>query len=142
MWGHRLIRGGRADVAGEKGGICSGQEGGFALAKLGKQGQPGVGSPAARRARSQPLSAPWGSLRKIPQLRREHLEDCGHWTQMERYRYRGRRSRDLPSPRGGGKPGPSPALCRSPRPAELNRILVGWLEGLPPDTPLPKISRL
>ncbi|XP_075271224.1 bifunctional epoxide hydrolase 2 isoform X3 [Opisthocomus hoazin] len=47
----------------------------------------------------------------IPQLRREHLEDCGHWTQME-------------------------------RPAELNRILVGWLEGLPPDTPLPKISRL
>uniref|UniRef100_A0A8C3JHF9 Epoxide hydrolase 2 n=1 Tax=Calidris pygmaea TaxID=425635 RepID=A0A8C3JHF9_9CHAR len=47
----------------------------------------------------------------IPQLRREHLEECGHWTQME-------------------------------RPAELNRILVGWLEGLPPDTPLPKISRL
>uniref|UniRef100_A0A8C0FL01 Epoxide hydrolase 2 n=1 Tax=Bubo bubo TaxID=30461 RepID=A0A8C0FL01_BUBBB len=22
----------------------------------------------------------------IPQLRREHLEECGHWTQMERYR--------------------------------------------------------
>ncbi|PKU27706.1 bifunctional epoxide hydrolase 2 [Limosa lapponica baueri] len=47
----------------------------------------------------------------IPQLRREHLEECGHWTQME-------------------------------RPAALNRILVEWLEGLPPDTPLPKISRL
>ncbi|NXG61008.1 HYES hydrolase, partial [Hemiprocne comata] len=47
----------------------------------------------------------------IPQLHREHLEECGHWTQME-------------------------------RPVELNRILVGWLEGLPPDVPLPKISRL
>uniref|UniRef100_A0A8C0FNH3 Epoxide hydrolase 2 n=1 Tax=Bubo bubo TaxID=30461 RepID=A0A8C0FNH3_BUBBB len=47
----------------------------------------------------------------IPQLRREHLEECGHWTQME-------------------------------RPAALNRILVEWLEGLPPATPLPKISRL
>ncbi|NXF55451.1 HYES hydrolase, partial [Oceanites oceanicus] len=47
----------------------------------------------------------------IPQLRREHIEECGHWTQME-------------------------------RPAVLNRILVEWLEGLPPDTPLPKISRL
>ncbi|KAM6139668.1 bifunctional epoxide hydrolase 2 [Phoenicopterus ruber ruber] len=47
----------------------------------------------------------------IPQLRREHIEECGHWTQME-------------------------------RPAALNRILVEWLEGLPPDTPLPKISRL
>ncbi|NXO51700.1 HYES hydrolase, partial [Aramus guarauna] len=47
----------------------------------------------------------------IPQLRREHLEECGHWTQME-------------------------------RPAALNRILVEWLEGLPPDPPLPKISRL
>ncbi|XP_074438295.1 bifunctional epoxide hydrolase 2 isoform X2 [Larus michahellis] len=47
----------------------------------------------------------------IPRLRREHLEECGHWTQME-------------------------------RPAALNRILLEWLEGLPPDTPLPKISRL
>ncbi|XP_030346379.1 bifunctional epoxide hydrolase 2 isoform X2 [Strigops habroptila] len=47
----------------------------------------------------------------IPQLRREHIEECGHWTQME-------------------------------RPAVLNRILVEWLEGLPPDPPLPKISRL
>ncbi|KAM6083514.1 bifunctional epoxide hydrolase 2 [Chlamydotis macqueenii] len=47
----------------------------------------------------------------IPRLRREHIEDCGHWTQME-------------------------------RPATLNRILVEWLEGLPPDAPLPKISRL
>ncbi|KAM6354816.1 bifunctional epoxide hydrolase 2 [Podargus strigoides] len=47
----------------------------------------------------------------IPQLRREHLEECGHWTQME-------------------------------RPAVVNRILVEWLEGLPPDIPLPKISRL
>ncbi|NXT88536.1 HYES hydrolase, partial [Anhinga rufa] len=47
----------------------------------------------------------------IPQLRRQHIEECGHWTQME-------------------------------RPAALNRILVEWLEGLPPDTPLPKISRL
>ncbi|XP_076188613.1 bifunctional epoxide hydrolase 2 [Aptenodytes patagonicus] len=47
----------------------------------------------------------------IPQLHREHIEECGHWTQME-------------------------------RPAALNRILVEWLEGLPPDTPLPKISRL
>ncbi|NXV53053.1 HYES hydrolase, partial [Uria aalge] len=47
----------------------------------------------------------------IPRLRREHMEECGHWTQME-------------------------------RPAALNRILLEWLEGLPPDTPLPKISRL
>ncbi|XP_061845802.1 bifunctional epoxide hydrolase 2 [Colius striatus] len=47
----------------------------------------------------------------IPQLRREHLEECGHWTQME-------------------------------RPAALNRILVDWLEGLPPDAPLHKISKL
>ncbi|KAM6432758.1 bifunctional epoxide hydrolase 2 isoform 1-T1 [Rhynochetos jubatus] len=47
----------------------------------------------------------------IPQLHREHIEECGHWTQME-------------------------------RPAEVNRILVEWLEGLPPDTPLPKISKL
>ncbi|NXC75041.1 HYES hydrolase, partial [Anhinga anhinga] len=47
----------------------------------------------------------------IPQLRRQHIEECGHWTQME-------------------------------RPAALNRILVEWLEGLPPDTPLPKIARL
>ncbi|NWI70470.1 HYES hydrolase, partial [Todus mexicanus] len=47
----------------------------------------------------------------IPQLRRAHIEECGHWTQME-------------------------------RPAELNRILVEWLEGLPPNNPLPKISRL
>ncbi|NXX86589.1 HYES hydrolase, partial [Urocolius indicus] len=47
----------------------------------------------------------------IPQLHREHLEECGHWTQME-------------------------------RPAALNRILVEWLQGLPPDAPLPKISKL
>ncbi|NXK99686.1 HYES hydrolase, partial [Mesembrinibis cayennensis] len=47
----------------------------------------------------------------IPHLRREHLEECGHWTQME-------------------------------RPAALNRILVAWLEGLPPDGPRPKVSRL
>ncbi|NXV23103.1 HYES hydrolase, partial [Cepphus grylle] len=47
----------------------------------------------------------------IPRLHREHMEECGHWTQME-------------------------------RPAALNRILLEWLEGLPPDTPLPKISRL
>ncbi|NXF92823.1 HYES hydrolase, partial [Eubucco bourcierii] len=47
----------------------------------------------------------------IPQLHREHIEECGHWTQME-------------------------------RPAEVNRILVKWLEALPTDTPLPKISRL
>ncbi|XP_065538027.1 bifunctional epoxide hydrolase 2 isoform X2 [Lathamus discolor] len=47
----------------------------------------------------------------IPQLRREHIEECGHWTQME-------------------------------RPAVLNRILVEWLEGLPPDPPLPTVSRL
>ncbi|KAM6279858.1 LOW QUALITY PROTEIN: bifunctional epoxide hydrolase 2 [Porphyrio hochstetteri] len=47
----------------------------------------------------------------IPQLRREHLEECGHWTQLE-------------------------------RPAALNKILLDWLEGLPPDTPLPKFSRL
>ncbi|XP_037248596.1 bifunctional epoxide hydrolase 2 isoform X2 [Falco rusticolus] len=47
----------------------------------------------------------------IPQLHREHIEECGHWTQME-------------------------------RPAVVNRILVKWLEGLPPDIPLPKISRL
>ncbi|NXE29114.1 HYES hydrolase, partial [Ardeotis kori] len=47
----------------------------------------------------------------IPRLHRGHIEDCGHWTQME-------------------------------RPATLNRILVEWLEGLPPDAPLPKISKL
>ncbi|NXN12732.1 HYES hydrolase, partial [Indicator maculatus] len=47
----------------------------------------------------------------IPQLCREHIEECGHWTQME-------------------------------RPAELNRILVKWLEGLPTDAPLTKFSRL
>ncbi|NXD72377.1 HYES hydrolase, partial [Eolophus roseicapillus] len=47
----------------------------------------------------------------IPQLHREHIEECGHWTQME-------------------------------RPAVLNRILVEWLEGLPPDPSLPKFSRL
>ncbi|XP_064002682.1 bifunctional epoxide hydrolase 2 isoform X2 [Pogoniulus pusillus] len=47
----------------------------------------------------------------IPHLCREHIEECGHWTQMERQ-------------------------------AELNRILVKWLEGLPTDAPLPKISRL
>ncbi|NWI95969.1 HYES hydrolase, partial [Pitta sordida] len=47
----------------------------------------------------------------IPRLRREHIEECGHWTQME-------------------------------RPAELNRILLGWLEGLPPDAAFPRNSRL
>ncbi|NXI41108.1 HYES hydrolase, partial [Galbula dea] len=47
----------------------------------------------------------------IPQLQREHIEECGHWTQME-------------------------------RPAELNKILVEWLEGLPPDPPVSKISKL
>ncbi|NXK13563.1 HYES hydrolase, partial [Herpetotheres cachinnans] len=47
----------------------------------------------------------------IPQLHQEHIEECGHWTQME-------------------------------RPAVVNRILVEWLEGLPPNIPLPKISRL
>ncbi|XP_029815480.1 bifunctional epoxide hydrolase 2-like, partial [Manacus vitellinus] len=47
----------------------------------------------------------------IPRLRREHLEECGHWTQME-------------------------------RPAEVNRILLEWLEGLPPDVPFPGNSRL
>uniref|UniRef100_A0A8B9YWL2 Epoxide hydrolase 2 n=1 Tax=Buteo japonicus TaxID=224669 RepID=A0A8B9YWL2_9AVES len=33
-------------------------------------------------------------------------------------------------------------LIRGGRPAVLNRILVEWLGGLPPDTPLPKIARL
>ncbi|XP_021247598.1 bifunctional epoxide hydrolase 2 [Numida meleagris] len=47
----------------------------------------------------------------IPQLRRGHLEACGHWTQME-------------------------------RPAALNRILVEWLEGLPPDGTMLRVSRL
>ncbi|XP_027562848.1 bifunctional epoxide hydrolase 2-like [Neopelma chrysocephalum] len=47
----------------------------------------------------------------IPRLRREHLEECGHWTQME-------------------------------RPAEVTRILLEWLEGLPPDPPFPRNSRL
>lgn len=35
-----------------------------------------------------------------------------------------------------------PALGHPYRPAEVNRILLEWLEGLPPDTPLPKMSRL
>ncbi|NXS56036.1 HYES hydrolase, partial [Brachypteracias leptosomus] len=74
----------------------------------------------------------------IPQLHREHIEECGHWTQMERYQFHP--SWAPPSP--GGEPDPTPALFYPPRPAELNRILVEWLEGLPPDTPLPKISRL
>uniref|UniRef100_A0A8C9LGD3 Epoxide hydrolase 2 n=1 Tax=Pavo cristatus TaxID=9049 RepID=A0A8C9LGD3_PAVCR len=47
----------------------------------------------------------------IPQLRRGHLEVCGHWTQME-------------------------------RPAALNKILVEWLEGLPPDGAVLRVSRL
>ncbi|NXH11164.1 HYES hydrolase, partial [Bucco capensis] len=47
----------------------------------------------------------------IPQLHREHLEQCGHWVQME-------------------------------RPAELNRILLEWLEKLPPELPSSKISKL
>ncbi|NXE57242.1 HYES hydrolase, partial [Casuarius casuarius] len=47
----------------------------------------------------------------IPQLSRGHIEDCGHWTQME-------------------------------RPAELNKILLDWLEKLPESPSLPKISRL
>ncbi|XP_026702130.1 bifunctional epoxide hydrolase 2, partial [Athene cunicularia] len=47
-----------------------------------------------------------------------------------------------PFSKPGGKPDPSPALCHPPRPAALNRILVEWLEGLPPATPLPKFSRL
>ncbi|KAK2523350.1 Ephx2 [Columba livia] len=47
----------------------------------------------------------------IPQLRRGHIEECGHWTQME-------------------------------RPVALNRILLEWLEGLPPPSPMPKISKL
>ncbi|NXJ09182.1 HYES hydrolase, partial [Odontophorus gujanensis] len=47
----------------------------------------------------------------IPQLRRGHLETCGHWTQME-------------------------------RPAALNKILVEWLEGLPPEGTMLKMSRL
>ncbi|KAM9382250.1 bifunctional epoxide hydrolase 2 [Phaethornis superciliosus] len=47
----------------------------------------------------------------IPQLRREHLEECGHWTQLE-------------------------------RPAEVTRILLGFLEGLPPDPPFPRSCRL
>ncbi|NXG38754.1 HYES hydrolase, partial [Dromaius novaehollandiae] len=47
----------------------------------------------------------------IPQLSRGHIEDCGHWTQME-------------------------------RPAELNKILLEWLEKLPESPSLPKISRL
>ncbi|KAM9196648.1 bifunctional epoxide hydrolase 2 [Mergus octosetaceus] len=47
----------------------------------------------------------------VPQLRRGHLEECGHWTQME-------------------------------RPAALNKILVEWLEGLPPDRAVPRGSRL
>ncbi|NXD12195.1 HYES hydrolase, partial [Nothocercus nigrocapillus] len=47
----------------------------------------------------------------IPQLSRGHIENCGHWTQMD-------------------------------KPAELNRILLAWLEKLPESTALPKISRL
>ncbi|XP_069706768.1 bifunctional epoxide hydrolase 2 isoform X2 [Phaenicophaeus curvirostris] len=47
----------------------------------------------------------------IPQLHREHIEECGHWTQME-------------------------------RPVVLNRILLEWLERLPPDPSRSKISRL
>lgn len=69
------------------------------------------------------------------------MEECGHWTQMERYQFHQNQA-PLFSRAGGGKPSPTPALCLLLRPAELNRILVEWLEGLPPDTPLPKISRL
>ncbi|NXK46458.1 HYES hydrolase, partial [Chauna torquata] len=47
----------------------------------------------------------------VPQLRRGHIEECGHWTQME-------------------------------RPAVLNRILAEWLEGLPADVAVPRVSRL
>ncbi|XP_056371768.1 bifunctional epoxide hydrolase 2 [Oenanthe melanoleuca] len=47
----------------------------------------------------------------IPQLHRENLQECGHWTQLE-------------------------------RPAEVNRILLEWLEKLPPDPPFPGNSKL
>ncbi|KAM8810009.1 bifunctional epoxide hydrolase 2 [Eudromia elegans] len=47
----------------------------------------------------------------VPQLSRGHIEECGHWTQME-------------------------------KPAELNRILLAWLEGLPEGAALPRVPRL
>ncbi|XP_077032565.1 bifunctional epoxide hydrolase 2 isoform X2 [Agelaius phoeniceus] len=47
----------------------------------------------------------------IPRLQRGHIQECGHWTQME-------------------------------RPLELNRILLDWLENLPPEPPLPANSKL
>ncbi|NWX93026.1 HYES hydrolase, partial [Nothoprocta pentlandii] len=47
----------------------------------------------------------------IPHLSRGHIEECGHWTQME-------------------------------RPAELNRILLEWLEKLPASPAPPKLCRL
>ncbi|XP_014118149.1 PREDICTED: bifunctional epoxide hydrolase 2, partial [Pseudopodoces humilis] len=47
----------------------------------------------------------------VPRLQRKHIQDCGHWTQLE-------------------------------RPAEVNRILLEWLEQLPPDPPFPGNSKL
>ncbi|NWV46741.1 HYES hydrolase, partial [Daphoenositta chrysoptera] len=46
----------------------------------------------------------------VPRLHREHIQECGHWTQME-------------------------------RPAEVNRILLEWLEKLPPDPAFPRNSK-
>ncbi|XP_074392525.1 bifunctional epoxide hydrolase 2 isoform X1 [Zonotrichia albicollis] len=52
-----------------------------------------------------------GMERWIPRLQRGHIENCGHWTQME-------------------------------RPLELNRILLDWLENLPPENSCPANSKL
>ncbi|NXW88807.1 HYES hydrolase, partial [Alopecoenas beccarii] len=84
-----------------------------------------------------PPSRSKGMEQWIPQLRRGHIEECGHWTQMERYS--AQRGSGSPFP---GVPGPTPALCRPPRPVAVNRILLEWLEGLPPDPPIGRISRL
>lgn len=50
--------------------------------------------------------------------------------------------------KGGPRAGPplyansNPTLCIPPRPAALNKILVEWLEGLPPDGAMLSVSRL
>lgn len=95
--------------------------------------------PGGGAAHNTPLLPPF----KVPQLRRGHLEECGHWTQMERYQ------KTTPPPGAGHSP-PSATkihlqtpICALPaRPAALNKILVEWLEGLPPDVAMPRGSRL
>uniref|UniRef100_A0A8C5IWI8 AB hydrolase-1 domain-containing protein n=1 Tax=Junco hyemalis TaxID=40217 RepID=A0A8C5IWI8_JUNHY len=62
--------------------------------------------------RFRKVPAPSGPVpAQIPRLQRGHIENCGHWTQME-------------------------------RPLELNRILLDWLENLPPENSWPGNSKL